>query len=213
MSRFPITVRGTAIGERWWDSVTGELPAGGESPVERAAHRARQPPSTRAWVAESVIPPQRQATARGGAAPVRRDLHDGWDRRWPPSPCGPTCAERGRRSSCSAKRPARRQGATPDLVVDVRRLVGDLRPTAIDEIGFAGAMQEQARRIAGDHPGLRPSADVALDLPVLPAAGRGGRSPTSVRKTHQRRPLTPVPQPALSPSSSTAGFDVTHRRR
>jgi len=56
-------------------------------------------------------------------------------------------------------------------VVDVRRLVEGLRPPALDELGLAGALREEAARLARQAPGL----SITLDLPAqgldgLPAA-------------------------------------------
>jgi two-component system, NarL family, sensor kinase len=57
---------------------------------------------------------------------------------------------------------------TQDAIADIRRVVYELRPPALDELGLAGALREQAARLStGD--GLSVSVD-APDLPALPAA-------------------------------------------
>ena len=75
-------------------------------------------------------------------------------------------------------------GAKADVagaMADVRRLVHDLRPPALDEFGLAGALEQQAQRFRREHcadgAGLRVDVDIALgvdhraaDLGGLPAA-------------------------------------------
>jgi two-component system NarL family sensor kinase len=61
-------------------------------------------------------------------------------------------------------------------IADIRRLVNDLRPPALDELGLAGALREQATRFTteqatsgdGGHPAVRVEAPERL--PGLPAA-------------------------------------------
>jgi signal transduction histidine kinase len=52
---------------------------------------------------------------------------------------------------------------------DVRRLVYDLRPPALDDLGLVGALREQANSMAR-HGGTVVSLDVPDELPELPAA-------------------------------------------
>jgi signal transduction histidine kinase len=108
---------------------------------------------------------------------LRRDLHDG---------LGPTLAAIGMRAEASsavlASDPAaaRRQlealGAeVREALADVRRLVDGLRPPALDELGLAGAIGQQAARLdRGDDDGTRSSSTRVVvepaDLPELPAA-------------------------------------------
>jgi signal transduction histidine kinase len=54
-------------------------------------------------------------------------------------------------------------------IADIRRLVFDLRPPALDELGLIGAIQEYTRQIAGQD-GLQIRLDSPKDLPPLPAA-------------------------------------------
>jgi two-component system, NarL family, sensor kinase len=97
---------------------------------------------------------------------IRRDLHDG---------LGPALSgvvfqlESARLSVDRDPDAAKRQMAevsahVQDVVADVRRLVHDLRPPALDDRGLVGAMRQQAER-------LDPAAAVeADDLGPLPAA-------------------------------------------
>jgi len=58
-------------------------------------------------------------------------------------------------------------------IADIRRLVFDLRPPALDELGLVGAIQEYTRQIAsqdGTQPGLQIRLNSPKDLPPLPAA-------------------------------------------
>jgi len=62
------------------------------------------------------------------------------------------------------------RGSLQATVAEVRRVVHDLRPPALDELGLAGALREQANGLAA---ATSPRLEVALDLPdslELPAA-------------------------------------------
>ncbi|MGH3566914.1 MAG: GAF domain-containing sensor histidine kinase [Pseudonocardia sp.] len=63
---------------------------------------------------------------------------------------------------------------TKAAIQDIRRLVYDLRPPALDELGLVGALCEQAasfvRGGAGQLDGLRVSVEAPDELPPLPAA-------------------------------------------
>lgn len=96
---------------------------------------------------------------------IRRDLHDG---------LGPTLAgivlgleqARARVSAdpaATATTLAMLSSHAQAAVGDIRRLVHDLRPPALDELGLQGALAEEARRL-----GVTPDAD--RELPPLPAA-------------------------------------------
>jgi signal transduction histidine kinase len=54
-------------------------------------------------------------------------------------------------------------------IADVRRLVEDLRPPALDQVGLVGAVRQHAARLTERDPGLGVCLD-ADDLPTLPAA-------------------------------------------
>jgi signal transduction histidine kinase len=55
-----------------------------------------------------------------------------------------------------------------DAILDIRRLVYDLRPPALDDLGLIGALRQSASRYETDR--LRFSFDVPSTLPGLPAA-------------------------------------------
>jgi signal transduction histidine kinase len=53
-------------------------------------------------------------------------------------------------------------------IADIRRLVFDLRPPALDELGLVGAIQEYTRQIVsqdGGHSDLQISLEAPKDLP------------------------------------------------
>ena len=54
-------------------------------------------------------------------------------------------------------------------IADIRRLVFDLRPPALDELGLAGAIQEYTRQLSNQD-GLHLDFRCPKDLPLLPAA-------------------------------------------
>ena len=104
---------------------------------------------------------------------LRRDLHDG---------LGPTlagmvmqldAASNLLRRDPSAVEPvlAGLRTAAQDAVADIRRLVYELRPPALDELGLVGAISESLERFNGHGAdGLMLSLDAPARLPVLPAA-------------------------------------------
>jgi signal transduction histidine kinase len=96
---------------------------------------------------------------------LRRDLHDG---------LGPALAAIGMRLDALAAGSPHVGGElrevrqlTRDLVGDVRRIVHDLRPATLDELGLAGALEDLAFDLDGDG---SVTVDVAGPLPGLPAA-------------------------------------------
>jgi signal transduction histidine kinase len=103
---------------------------------------------------------------------LRRDLHDG---------LGPTLAGVGLGLDLAAELvdadPDQARSMLADLkaesaaaVDDVRRLVYDLRPPALDELGLLGAVRQQTERLSMRHHGLHISVDAAGTLPQLAAA-------------------------------------------
>jgi two-component system, NarL family, sensor kinase len=56
----------------------------------------------------------------------------------------------------------------PIAVTDIRRLVYELRPPALDDLGLSGALREQAARSAQG--GLQICVDAPLPVDPLPAA-------------------------------------------
>jgi signal transduction histidine kinase len=60
------------------------------------------------------------------------------------------------------------KGETQALIADLRRLVYDLRPPALDELGLVSALREHVARLPAQ--GLRIEVDAPEALPELPAA-------------------------------------------
>jgi signal transduction histidine kinase len=101
---------------------------------------------------------------------LRRDLHDGLG----PALATVTLQAEAARDLISSA-PQRSAALLDDLIAqsqtaiaDIRRLVYDLRPPALDDLGFVGALRAQAARY--DHSGLRITLDAPADLPPLSAA-------------------------------------------
>jgi signal transduction histidine kinase len=103
---------------------------------------------------------------------LRRDLHDG---------VGPTlagvalgldlvAARIGDDPAAARAMLAELKGETAAAVDDVRRLVNDLRPPALDELGLVRALRQQTDRLALRSPGLDIRVDSDPALPQLPAA-------------------------------------------
>ncbi|WP_423223078.1 sensor histidine kinase [Candidatus Amarolinea aalborgensis] len=101
---------------------------------------------------------------------LRRDLHDG---------LGPRLASLTLKLDAAgnllARDPQVAAGLLTDLkaqtqaaIADVRRLVYDLRPPALDQLGLVGALHEHAARVASDS--LAVQVRAPDDLPALPAA-------------------------------------------
>jgi signal transduction histidine kinase len=60
---------------------------------------------------------------------------------------------------------------TQAMVADIRRLIYQLRPPALDELGLLGALQIQAAKLAGANQTLRIAVEATpAVLPPLPAA-------------------------------------------
>jgi signal transduction histidine kinase len=103
---------------------------------------------------------------------LRRDLHDG---------LGPTLAgvalgldaaagALGTDPDRARAMLAELKAETTRAVDDIRRLVYDLRPPALDELGLPGAVRQQAERLALGNHGMEVRVDVAGTLPRLDAA-------------------------------------------
>ena len=103
---------------------------------------------------------------------LRRDLHDG---------LGPTLAgvalgldaaagALGTDPDRALAMIAELKAETAGAVDDIRRLVYDLRPPALDELGLAGAVRQQSERLALGNHGMEVRVDVAGTLPRLDAA-------------------------------------------
>ena len=102
---------------------------------------------------------------------MRRDLHDG---------LGPSLASLTLKLDAARNLVDRDPGQTKTLlaevkrqtqgsIAEIRRLVYDLRPPALDELGLVSAIREHATRTA-DVSGLQVVVDVPVSLPPLPAA-------------------------------------------
>jgi signal transduction histidine kinase len=98
---------------------------------------------------------------------LRRELHDG---------LGPTLTGiafgADAAANLTATNPERANELLTALRRDVRRLVDDLRPHALDELGLVGALQQRAEQLAwrADGKSVDVEVDVPAGLPRLPAA-------------------------------------------
>jgi two-component system, NarL family, sensor kinase len=102
---------------------------------------------------------------------LRRDLHDG---------LGPALAGMAMQLDAAKARAGDPQveqvlgelrSEAQDAIADIRQVVYELRPPALDELGLVGALEERAARLsAGNAAGLNVSVNAPDDLPVLPAA-------------------------------------------
>jgi two-component system, NarL family, sensor kinase len=172
VERVPLQYRGELVGEL----AVGLRPGESEfSPADRKllADLARQ-----AGVAAHAVAltralqrsRERLVTAREEERRrLRRDLHDGLG----PALAGITLQlEVARNQLGGEPAPAREKllelrAHTQAAIADIRRLVHDLRPPALDELGLLGALREQAARLDGR---LRVTVDGPGSLPELPAA-------------------------------------------
>ena len=103
---------------------------------------------------------------------VRRDLHDG---------LGPTLAaavlslDASRRAVADDPDHAEHllldlRTQMQDAITDVRRLVYELRPPALDEFGLVGALREHAARVSDADGALKVAVEATGPMPGLPAA-------------------------------------------
>lgn len=103
---------------------------------------------------------------------VRRDLHDG---------LGPTLAgvvlqldtARGLVADDPQAADAllsELRATTQEAIADIRRLVYELRPPALDELGLVAAIEEHAARLNNNGDGVRVTIRTSADLNGLPAA-------------------------------------------
>lgn len=102
---------------------------------------------------------------------LRRDLHDGLQ----PALAGVTLGIEAVRNIVGPQSSAEQllDRLKTELEVagsDVRRLVYDLRPPALDVLGMVGALRQQADRFAMSPSGLEVIVDAPADLQGLPAA-------------------------------------------
>jgi signal transduction histidine kinase len=107
---------------------------------------------------------------------LRRDLHDGLG----PALAGvamrleATGALVERDPAAAREQLAQLRAETSEAIDDIRRLVYELRPPQLDELGLVGAIEERAARLAvgegAEARGLRVRVEAPPELPVLPAA-------------------------------------------
>ena len=119
---------------------------------------------------------------------LRRDLHDGLGPvltgiAFRADAAGNVLLERSGPGCSAAAGAARRRPA--EAIEDVRRLVYDLRPPALDELGLVGALRTAREQLDGGRPvGRRARAGAAA---AAARRGRGGRVPDRRGGAHQRR--------------------------
>jgi signal transduction histidine kinase len=170
--RLPLVYRGDVVGEL----VLGVRP--GESEFSAADRRLLEDLARQAGIAAHAVA-LTQALQRSRERLVaareeerrrlRRDLHDGLGPALAAIILGVGAAENLVRPDPDAAETAlqdlRRQ--TQSAIDDIRRLVYELRPPSLDELGLLGALREQAARLNGS---LQVVVDAPDDLPPLPAA-------------------------------------------
>lgn len=103
---------------------------------------------------------------------LRRDLHDGLG-----PVLGGLTLKLDIAHRLTGRDPARAGALLLDLkaqaqsaIADIRRLVHQLRPPALDELGLVGALREAAANYGGSDGHLRMTLNAPETLPVLPAA-------------------------------------------
>jgi signal transduction histidine kinase len=103
---------------------------------------------------------------------LRRDLHDGLGPALAGAALKVEAAENllGPQPAAAAELLDAARAEIQAAVADVRRLVYDLRPPALDELGLAGALREQAERLGGGSPALHVDVEAPEDLDGLAAA-------------------------------------------
>ena len=181
---------GTASAPSWSPGTSGCWPTSSGRPPPRPGP-ARWPPSCR-HSREQLVAAREEERRR-----LRRDLHDGLG----PSLGAVVLRIDTARNLAGAGRPEEAdrllRQARDDVaaaLADVRRLVHDLRPPALDDLGLAGAVRQQAERL------LAPRAAVTVDARPgrrRPARRRRGRRlPDRVRGAGQRRPARAAPSAA-----------------
>lgn len=102
---------------------------------------------------------------------LRRDLHDGLK----PALAGVSLGLEAVSNTLGADHPTnellgRLKAELDGAAADIRRLVYDLRPPALDELGLVGALRQHAARFDLDPDGLHVVVHAPADLSGLPAA-------------------------------------------
>ncbi|MEA2495263.1 MAG: hypothetical protein QOJ29_3174 [Thermoleophilaceae bacterium] len=104
---------------------------------------------------------------------LRRDLHDGLGPMLAGMVMQLDAASNVLRRDPGAVEPllASLRTAAQDAIGDIRRLVHDLRPAALDDLGLVGAIREWTDRFSSSsEDGLLLSLDAPAQMPLLPAA-------------------------------------------
>ncbi|HEY6748343.1 MAG TPA: histidine kinase [Mycobacteriales bacterium] len=167
VERWPLGFQGTPVGALVASPRRGEaaFDARDRKVLGDLARQAGPAVRAEALTADLLDSRQRLVTAREEERRrLRRDLHDG---------LGPMLTGLG--LNLDAARAAVARGADPEtflaaakdassqVIGDLRELVYDLRPPALDDLGLAGAIAVHAERLGVD-------ARIEADLPALPAA-------------------------------------------
>jgi signal transduction histidine kinase len=169
-----------------WGETTGELAVGlrgGESAVSDADRRVLEVMAVPlAMALRAARLAEEVAASRGRIVAgqeeerrrLRRDLHDGLG----PTLTGMAYKIDAARNTLAAD-PARADALLAELratttgaIDDIRRVVYALRPPSLDELGLAGALRQQAQRLAGrgGGPPLEVTVEAPSPMPRLPAA-------------------------------------------
>jgi signal transduction histidine kinase len=185
LTRLPLTYQGELVGQL---TVAPRSPGEQLNPADRqlladVARHAGVAVHALRLTAELQRSRQRLVTAREEERRrLRRDLHDG---------LGPTLAgvvlQLGAATTLVNQDPPaactlleRLRAEVQEAIIEIRRLVYQLRPPALDDLGLAGALREQTSQFShqpanlGQHghtaDGLLAQVDTPTELPPLPAA-------------------------------------------
>jgi two-component system NarL family sensor kinase len=167
-----------------WGETTGELVVGlrgGESTMADADRRVLEAAAVplamalrAGQLAEEVVASRGRIVAgqEEERRRLRRDLHDGLG----PTLTGMAYKIDAARNTLAAD-PARAdtllaelRATTEAAIDDIRRVVYGLRPPALDELGLAGALRQQAQRLSGSGRALEVIVEAPSPMPRLPAA-------------------------------------------
>jgi two-component system, NarL family, sensor kinase len=178
-TRFPLAYQGQPIGELWVSLRAADEPF---TPAElRLLHNIARQAGTAVYAVQLTEQlrrsRQRLVTAREEERRrLRRDLHDG---------LGPTLAAHllkigsareliGRDPETTARLLTQLEDGLEGTLEEIRRLVYDLRPPVLDQLGLVGAVQacaaEYERPSANGQKGLTVTVAAPDPLPPLPAA-------------------------------------------
>jgi signal transduction histidine kinase len=171
--RFPLLYRGEAVGTLLL------APRPGETALSDADRRVLDDLARQAGVAVHSVrltTELQQARERLVAAReeerrrLRRDLHDGLGPQLGSQTLTLSAVRTLLRSDPGAAEALLDQAMThaQQAIADIRRVVYDLRPPALDDLGLAGALRETAAQDSQN--GLRITVDAPEPLPPLPAA-------------------------------------------